>query len=590
MSSSKQKSLHDFLEKPSPRGIYWFPVLLLTISVAWVYSNTFQAPFLLEDHHHITGNSSIQSLWPLNETLQSPTGEHYTRRPVVYLTLALNYGLSGFEVWSYHAFNVLIHLFAAWTLFGVVRRALLSPRLRDRYGAISTRLALAVSLLWASHPLQTEAVTYIIQRAESLMGLFFLLTFYCAQRGWASPRKAHVWFGLSILACLLGVGTNKAIAAAPLFVLLYDLLFQQKTLSTALRGSRPLYIGLFVCWMVLALWLVLSVEFDIHRDQEHYSFFQYAITQPFVIFYYLRLAFWPNALCFDYGWGAMTFLQARFFLLLVLALLGLIVWGIYKRNLWAFLGAWFFLFLAPTSSFFPSNVMISEYRMYLPLAALVVFFILGVYEGWNRYVLPRLSQVSFSKNFTLMLGYGGVFLLALTCGSLAYQRNEVYRSAFLVWKDTLEKSPNNPRAYTRLGVQLNQPQNAIPLFEKAIELNPEMAEAHYHLGRAWIQAGQPQEAIDPLQEALHLREDYIEAWNNLGVALIQMGEYEESIPHLEKAILLDPEHVTAHLNVGVAHHQIGEVSSAIEHYQQALKIKPDFEAARTNLEKLRESQ
>ena len=153
-------------------------------------------------------------------------------RPVVMLTLSANYSLGGLNTWGYHAFNLGVHLLAALTLFGIVRRTLQSPRLRERFGQAATPLALGVALIWLVHPLQTQAVTYIIQRCESLMGLFFLLTLYCVIRGFQAARPAW-WHAAAALCCFLGMGCKQVMAGAPLLVLLYDVVF----LSGTVRAS-----------------------------------------------------------------------------------------------------------------------------------------------------------------------------------------------------------------------------------------------------------------------------------------------------------------------------------------------------------------
>src|SRR5262249_26552673 len=145
-------------------------------------------------------------------------------RPLVSLTLAINYAISGYEVWSYHLVNLLIHVGAGLTLFGIVRRTLQSDRLRVRFGARSTELALAVALVWTVHPLQTQSVTYIIQRGESLMGLFYLLTLYSAVRSLDS-RSERLWWAAAIVACAAGMLSKQVMLTAPLMVLLYDFVF-----------------------------------------------------------------------------------------------------------------------------------------------------------------------------------------------------------------------------------------------------------------------------------------------------------------------------------------------------------------------------
>ena len=127
--------------------------------------------------------------------------------------------------------------------YGIIRRTLLSDRSRERYGDAATSLALVISLIWMVHPLQTESVTYVVQRAESLMGLFYLLTVYCALRGFQSARPA-IWYALAVLSCAFGMGTKEIMMTAPVAVLLYDWMYVSKSLRAAWRQRRWLYIGL----------------------------------------------------------------------------------------------------------------------------------------------------------------------------------------------------------------------------------------------------------------------------------------------------------------------------------------------------------
>ena len=141
-------------------------------------------------------------------------------RPVVQLSLAFNYALGGLNVWGYHAFNFVIHVLAGLTLFAILRRMFESERLRMRYGQSAPWLAGLIALIWLVHPLQTESVTYVIQRAESMMGLFFLLTMYAGIRGASSARPA-AWFVAAIIACALGMASKESmVVAGPILIVL----------------------------------------------------------------------------------------------------------------------------------------------------------------------------------------------------------------------------------------------------------------------------------------------------------------------------------------------------------------------------------
>jgi hypothetical protein len=165
---------------PSPKT-RWLPWLLVAAGVL-AYLNSLSGVFVFDDQRTILDNPQIRQLWPIGAVMS------HTRRPVVNLSLAVNYAISGLETWSYHAFNLIVHLLAGLVLFGVVRRTLLSKPLGQTYARSAPWLALAVAMIWTVHPLQTQSVTYVIQRAESMMGLFYVLTVYCVIRGADSCR------------------------------------------------------------------------------------------------------------------------------------------------------------------------------------------------------------------------------------------------------------------------------------------------------------------------------------------------------------------------------------------------------------------
>lgn len=183
----------------SAGALRWASALALVLATAVVYRGTLAAPLIYDDRLWITWNPSIQHLGSIVDVLAPPPGSVVFGRPVLSLSLALNYAVSGENAWSYHLANLGVHMLAALALFGIVARTLdlrpaLVPFARDR-----TLAAFAVALLWALHPLQTESVTYVIQRAESLMGLFYLLTLYCFIRGAAAPAPTVATPGRPVL-------------------------------------------------------------------------------------------------------------------------------------------------------------------------------------------------------------------------------------------------------------------------------------------------------------------------------------------------------------------------------------------------------
>ena len=361
------------------RGIF-LAVGLIALATVAAFSNSFAGPFVFDDKPAIAANPTIRHLWPLWKAVCPPNrGESVTGRPLLNLSLAVNYAISELDVWSYHATNLAVHLLGSLLLFGILRRTFLLPAMREQWGAVATPLAFVIALFWAIHPLQTESVTYIVQRAESLVGLFYLLTLYCFLRGVGSARTV-VWHTGAILACLLGMASKEVMVSAPLIVLLYDRTFLAGSFREAWRRRGRFYAALAGTWLLLG-WLVISAggRGGTAGFGVGISWWAYLCTQFGAIVHYLRLCAWPHPLLLDYGHGTAHGVGEILPYAIVLGLLGAATVAALCR--WpkvGFLGAWFFAILAPTSSVVPvATQTVAEHRMYLPLAAVLTGLVVG---------------------------------------------------------------------------------------------------------------------------------------------------------------------------------------------------------------------
>ena len=263
---------------------------------------------IFDDVPSIVYNRSIRSLTPLTEVLLPPTDTGVLRRPLVNLTLALNFQISQLRVWSYHLLNLIIHLLAALTLTGVMIHLLKQDHFQGRYRYSGGWLSLTIAAVWMLHPLQTESVTYIIQRCESLMGLLYLLTLLCAVKGWHSQRPA-LWHGAAIIFAILGIAAKEVMVTAPIMVLAFDCFFNRRSILQAMKDSKLLYFGLFFTWAPLA-WLTMRGGGGgaIADGFEHPALMMW-LTLPKVILHYWRLIFWPNALILDYWWFPVSHIR-----------------------------------------------------------------------------------------------------------------------------------------------------------------------------------------------------------------------------------------------------------------------------------------
>jgi protein O-mannosyl-transferase len=532
------------VERSSPTLIPLFALSLVTAGL-WAYANSFRGPFVLDDVPGIVRNPSIQSLWP-SQWFAAPPGSTPSGRPVLNLTLALNYALGGLDVAGYHALNLAVHLAAGLALFGVVRRTLRSDRLRASFDETQAApLAFAAALLWIVHPLNTEAVTYVVQRGESLAALFMLLTLYCAIRGWTWAAG---------IACALGMGSKETAIVTPALVVLWDHLFRE-------GGARRwrLYGALAATLVVLFLPMLAETQgrtavsrllgYTPKAPGDVWTPLSYLWTQAGVIVHYLALAFRPWPLVFDfYDWPpAHSPLDVLPQTALLVCLLALTVAAIVRKWPAGFAGAVFFLALAPTSSLLPIPTEVAaEHRMYLPLAAVIATALTAALA-----LARSQTTESFRARRSSWLRIGTAILLAaLFIGSalLTRARNRDYASDAALWGDTVSKRPGNARARINYGIDF-------------------MTDGRYADAERQMRAALPLE-MDP--------ETRGQVYLQLGSAVAAQHRYDEGIALLERSVQIDPSIKTADLIMGQAYADQGNDALAVRHFLRALEQRPDM--------------
>ncbi len=578
----------------------------ITAAAIAAYWNSLDGEFMFDDRVWIVENPSIKHLWPLGDVLMPTDAAHVGGRPIVSLSLALNYAIGGLGVRGYHVVNLMIHICAALVLFGVVRRTLTLPR----FGNAATLLAAIVALIWAVHPIQTEAVSYVIQRAESLVGLFYLLTLYCFIRGATatlsptvaagsglnhSPLTTHgstefadvhsplafLWCFACFAACLLGMATKEVMVSAPIVLLLYDRTFLSGSFREAIVRRWRIYLALAGTWLVLA-WVLVATSF--HADTtglgvQRFTPWTYLITEPAVLINYLQLAIWPDRLCFAYDlMPPRSLAEVVAPALAIMALLGLTIWALVRWPAWGFLSAAFFLILAPTSSFVPILDAAFEHRMYLPLAALASFAVIGgfalVERNSFRSLWPRLIVTMIAATIIVSLGWATIV------------RNRAYRSEYAIWRDTVVKRPGNPRAHYSVARALSQQgksEVAIAEYRATLQLEPTYAEAYQNWGRELALQGKLDEAIALFREAVRVRPGYPQGHFNLAHALALRGKSEEAVGHYRIAIRLEPKYVEAHNNLGLLLAAQGKLAEAETELQAAIDAEPDYAHGHSSL-------
>ena len=514
------------------------------------YANTYSAPFVYD------GRILERELRPL--AWDNPAGWfEIWPRPLGYFTFRLQYTLHGRWLPGFHAVNIAIHVLAALFLLGSVYLTCQSWRPSAAVRSEAIAIALGAALFFELHPLQTQAVTYLYQRFESLMGMFFLASVFCFAMGCRETGgvgeaagagrqrtnwRSAAWLVASWLAVTASIATKEVGAAAPLVLLWYDRVFVADSWRTLGRRRGWFHGPFFALMAACAVFLFIK--------REHYAsggifnttrmpVVTYALHQPYVICRYLGLVVWPSGLCLD--WNLKPFADSRQLLPAIAAVLGLLgftAWAAVRLPWVGFLLGSFFLILAPTSSFAPIVDLAFEHRMYLPLAPLSVLAVLGLRGLAIRAQVSRRVLV------------GAVAGIAVALGILTYRRNDVYESGPRVWVDVIQKAPHNPRAFFNLAWHVEELHDGIPtainLYRRALVLNPALAAAHRSLAVLLFNSDRRQ-SVWHARQAVGL-ERSADNLSNLGIVIAD-EDPREAEACFREAIVLNPSMEEAKANL-----------------------------------------
>jgi tetratricopeptide (TPR) repeat protein len=507
------------VERVGPRTAAWIALAALAIVVGSVYAQGVRAPFVHDDNTSVLGNPSITHFWPPFGTanrpgpLSPPRDAVTSGRPLVNLSLALNYWFGGYDTLGYHLVNIVLHILSSTLLYGIVRRLLLLDCFAGRFATVATPLALAAALVWAIHPLQTDSVEYVSQRTESMMGLFYLATLYAALRYFsAETRKGKVVAGtLAALACISGMACKEVMVSAPVMTLLFDRCFVAGSMRRALTKSWPLYAGLASSWLLL---LVLNLD----APRSHAAglsaglpAYVWWFTQAKVVLMYLKLSIWPWPLVIHHTMPFLWTFQAALPWLLAVAFLGIVTLILlWRRNAVGYLGAWFFVILSPTLVVPMPSEVLAERRMYLPLAAVVILAIVGGFAALLRLQRAAGGSSRAIARWRSPLGevmIASAALIGVSCVVTTW-RLDVYRDAVTIWRDAVAHQPRNVRATINLGCALEDAgrhDEAIKQFEHALKIDPQHPDvglAHRSLGLALAKRSKPEEAPFGIGDAI----------------------------------------------------------------------------------------
>jgi len=606
--------------QPSVHKVSFFnkPLIhLLTIIVFALlsYSNTFDVPFQLDDIDNIVNNPAIKKFEYFMDLsrIESPGNTDVFDKPLFrtryigYLTFALNHAAHGLDVRGYHLVNILIHLCTSLLLYCLVMFTFRTPRfmpsVEDTPCPIGSRnfIALFTALLFAVHPIQTQAVTYIVQRFTSLATLLFLLSLvsYIQFRllsGQASDgfRRAAL-FLVSMVSAILAMKTKEFALLLPIVITLYEFMFLESRLMKRLQYLIPFFLTMVIVPLSLMNTAdsgLVEAASKISGAHGGISSLDYMFTQFRVIVIYIRLFFFPVNQKFDYDYPVYRSFFVPEVVISFLFLFSIFLMSIYlyrlsrireRRNshlyrLASFGLFWFFITISAESSIIPIADVIFEHRLYLPS----IGFFLAMVSAME------LLRVKWGEQTSSVLTISVYAMLLLTVGlsTAAYSRNSLWRDRVGFMEDEVKKSPGKARARSTLAslyAEQGRMDEAIYQFKTTIANSPGYANAHYSLGLTYANMGRLEEAVQEYKYAVTLKFDFADAHGNLGVAYAKLGRMEEAIKEYGIALMITPYSAKAHNNLGNAYGKLGRMEETINEYKTALKLKPDFIEAHYNL-------
>ena len=583
-------------------------LIVLALAIGTAYWSGLRAPFQFDDTDAIVENAAIRHWWPFAPGLTSSA--QVAGRPIVALSYTLNFQLAGLDPAGYRAVNLLIHFVCAVLLFAIARDTLARAHDPGQAG----RIAAAVAVLWAVHPLNAGTVTYVSARSEALVSMAYLTVLWASLRAHGAARRG-AWSAFAIAACSIGMATKETMVTAPVLVVVFDRAFFYSSFGDAVRDRYKLYLALAATWAVLVAvsWSApraASAGFDVGVSP-----WTYLLNQGPVLTDYLRTALWPHHLVFTYGEPVpLDFVDAAPFLVPIVPLLAATAWAWVHRPRLGFLGIAFFLILAPTSTIIPIATEVgAERRMYLPLAVLITCAVVAISAAARR--APRRAIVSASSTGLVALMLVSTLLIALTS-----RRNSDYMTSEALWRSTVAHWPSAV-AHRNLATSLKlagkrdealeqfriaarerppvrrivgQELFELGRFDEAIDefrlflatADPASADAHASrllIGRSHLAMGRVAEAAAAFEATVQARPDDVVALRALADARLDLGEFDQAVGIYRGLLRARPDDTNVLINLGIALLSLGETSEAVQTLKLATEQDPASQKAHVNL-------
>lgn len=581
-----------------------FHFALIIILVGVIYSRIFSAPFVYDDIECILFNPAINDFQFLTDrsylkslSLSEDIYKNIVLRPVTYLSFAVNYRMHGYDVVGYHTVNIFVHCANALLVYLITRFTLDTRRTSD-YSHDNSETAktlhlipLFAALLFASHPVQTQSVTYITQRFASLVTLLYLssLALYITSSTSKHFLKSALYYSGSLIAACTAMKTKETAFTLPLILALYEIIFFRNNLKRCISKLAPFMLTLLIIPLTV---MKLKAEFSeaarasVSQSMNLVNYagisqLDYLFSQLNVIVTYIRLLFLPINQHLIHDVTIVTSLfqpTVMLSLTMILSLLALAAFLLYRSKstkepynatikLAAFGIIWFFTTNSVESSLIPLDELLVEQRMYLPSIGFVWAVIPSMalqFGKWNQLGARRFFIVA-----TLI-----ILLMAIT----TYARNELWRDPIELWKDTIQKSPKIARSYLNLGshyFEKGKHGEALDVLNASLRIDPQKIEIYVNIAKIYRALNQNDKAASEYLKAIKIQPRAAYLYENLGETYLLQGKYDIALPVFEHLVRINPYSPVAHSKLGKIYETLGMHNQAISEYQCAQRLSAD---------------
>jgi tetratricopeptide (TPR) repeat protein len=566
------------------------PIVLLVAVCVIVYFNCLFNDFVFDDRGTIVENKYITDIIAnlpsfFNSSYFIIAELEASYRPVATFSYHLLYALFELDPLGYHLSSLILHILNVILIY-----ALMNLLQENKMSS------LVAGLIFACHPVLTEAVNGISFNEDLLATFFFLLSFILYLKLKPGERSKTGLFILSLVSYLLGLLSKEMAITLPVIILLYDIFIRQTAgvegfihqIIQTFKQRIFLYLGYAA---VSILYLFLNFVIITKAAEGHHttpdSIGERILYLPYHLFNFIRLAVLPINLSADYGYSYPKHFFEVYNLISVIAVGGLVIISlvVYKKQRNVFFGIWWFLLaLFPVYNLIEIFNPLADRYLYLPLVGFCLVLSLLLTD-----LIPRRLTLAPKKSNIMILSL--IIVLLATYANITIARNRDWKDGYSLWSKTLQTTPNSAVAHGNLGrayLEQSQLDKAIHEFQATLQIRPRSHKAHYNLGLAYEKKGSMEEAIRQYENSLKLKPDYASAHFNLGNIYKHQGLLDKAILAYKNVIEIDPEDIEAHNNLGVVYAMQEKYDSAIKAWENVLNIDPDNHSAADNIRKAKE--